>query len=104
MTPTFKDIKFETHPHSGGWAGNLKFHNGVRMSIVCGDFAYCTPKLTLKNVEEYSSFEVALLDSTNEFCTKKIIPEAEDDVIGWASPKNIEEIISKIETFKKGEI
>ena len=53
---TFKDIEFKTHPHGGGWAGVLEFKNKMRLSVVCGEFAYCKPKLNLPTISSYKNF------------------------------------------------
>lgn len=96
----FKDLKFKKHPNGKGWAGWYTFENGYRISVVCGDFAYCTPKLSLKLIEEYESFEVAILDNNNEWATKEILPGAEEDVVGWISKANISQIMRVINEHK----
>ena len=97
---TFNDLKFKKHPNGRGWAGWYTFENGYRISVVCGEMAYCTPKLYLKLIEEYESFEIAILDNNNEWATKEILPGAEDDVVGWLSPDNISEIMNPINAHK----
>ena len=57
-------------------------------------------KLYLKLIEEYESFEIAILDNNNEWATKEILPGAEDDVVGWLSPDNISEIMNAINAHK----
>ena len=98
---TFKDIEFKTHPHGGGWAGVLEFENKMRLSVVCGEFAYCEPKINLPSHEGYKSFEIAIMDSKGDWATKTFVEGIEDNVIGWQDKATIEKLISEIETYSE---
>ena len=95
---TFKDLEFVVHP-SGGWASSLKFKNGYRLSVVCGEFAYCTPRLNLPSPLNYNSYEIALFDPAGDFVTQQVLGTEGDDVLGWLSVDEINEKISIIETL-----
>ena len=96
---TFKDLEFVVHP-SGGWASSLKFKNGYRLSVVCGEFAYCTPRLNLPSPLNYNSYEIALFNPDGDFVTRQVLgKEGDDDVLGWLSVDQINEKISIVETL-----
>lgn len=95
---TFKDLEFMVHP-SGGWASTLKFKNGYKLSVVCGEFAYCTPRLNLPSPLNYNSYEIALFDPAGEFATRQVFGGGDDDVLGWLSVDQINEKISIVETL-----
>lgn len=93
--PTFKDLKFISR-NTGGWSGFYIFENGYRLSVVCGEAMYCTPKINLPNPADYSAFEIAVLGPDNEWATKEFFPEHEDDVVGWQSLEEITDLMVKI--------
>lgn len=97
---TFNDLKFQKHPAGGGWAGWYDFDNGCKISVICGEFAYSTPKLSLSGPAEYDQFEVAILGADGEWATKEILPNSEEDVIGWLSREKISEIMELIQNHK----
>ena len=98
---TFNDLKFKKHPVGKGWAGFYIFDNGYRISVVCGESFYCTPKSYEKNPADYSAYEVAILDHNNDFATKKIIEQSEEDIVGWLERNQITSIMEAIETIEK---
>ena len=100
MIPVFNDLKFQKHPGGKGWAGFYNFDNGYRISVTCGEMMYCTPKLYLKSPGDYSEFEIAILGPDNEWATKEILPNSEEDVIGWLTREKITEIMDLIQNHK----
>ncbi len=100
----FRDLKFQSHPSIKGWAGHYTFKNGYRISIVAGESAYCTPKLSLNGPDNYSEFEVAILNPTGEFATTKFIKDCQDPIIGWQDRKAINELMAYVETSPKNPI
>lgn len=90
---TFDDLIWENHPHDG-FAARHTFENGATISVVCGSFAYCTPREGMPSVEDYESFEAAVINSDHDFITSEFI--GSDDVAGWLSREQITELIEKI--------
>lgn len=88
---TAQDIINFSKPHRNGMGGRQTvITNGkIDISIVggaqglYGDF--------------YETFEIAFFDKeTQEFVTKYVIAEANDDVIGYVPRNEIEEIVNRI--------
>tara|TARA_R110000787_G_scaffold81511_2_gene176705 strand:- start:359 stop:664 length:306 start_codon:yes stop_codon:yes gene_type:complete len=98
----FKDLIFEDKQF-GGVGAHFIFDNGVEISVQAGEFPYCSPRVKGLHYNEYTSFEVALFFEDGEFATKVILGKGddEDDVVGWASPEYIDEIMEKAQTYKK---
>jgi hypothetical protein len=88
----FKDLKFEPR-ETGGIGAALKFENGITISVIASRGSYSTPRGDLASPEEYSSFEVALLDEDREWITGLVIPGCNDDVIGWQGREQINSIM-----------
>ena len=88
----FKDLKFEPR-ETGGVGAALKFENGITISVIASRGSYSTPREDLASPEEYSSFEVALLDEDREWITGLVIPGCNDDVIGWQGREQINSIM-----------
>jgi ABC-type enterochelin transport system substrate-binding protein len=96
----FEDLKFE-RKFLGGFGSTTEI-NGYILSVQCGSFHYCTPRSNLSSVEDYSTFEIAVIDNRKtefgEFVTSNFINEHNpDDVAGWVTREEINEVIKKIE-------
>lgn len=89
----FNDIKFTPHP-AGGIKGRLDI-NDVMLSVVAGEIPYSTPRESLTTPNEFSSFEVAIMNRDG-FCTKKFVPDVDDDVLGWQTRDEINKLIKTI--------
>ena len=90
---TFKDITFKPHKvGKGSIRGLLMLDNGIELSIVAGTGMYSAGKTGVRgavdNVEDVSSFEVAVFDQDGEFI-------GGDMVLGWQSREDINELIKK---------
>ena len=88
----FNDLKFEPR-ETGGVGASLTLDNGIIVSVIASRGSYSTPREDLASPEEYSSFEVALLDEDREWITGLVIPGCNDDVIGWQSREQINSIM-----------
>jgi hypothetical protein len=91
---TFKDLKFEKK--WGGVGANYTFDNGITLSVQAGIGNYSTPREDLPSSDNYSSFEIAMWDKNGDWITQDIVPGHNDDVVGYVSRENIDEIISFI--------
>ena len=92
----FKDLKFEKK--WGGVGANYTFDNGITISVQAGTINYSTPREDHSSADNYSSFEIAMWDKDGEWATQDIVPGHNDEVVGWVSRENIDEIISIIES------
>jgi hypothetical protein len=94
---TFKNLPFLVK-HFGGINAVYEFKNGWKISVSAGEFPYSYPRENFGNPEGYSSFEVAVIDNNDDFATKRIT-DSDDDVLGWMSRDEINELIQVIETM-----
>ncbi len=92
----FTDLEFTTNA-LGGEGATHTFDNGVMISVQASEGHYCYPRKNDLWEHEYSSFEVAIFNSDNEFVTRDYIEDATDDVFGWAKRYDIDAIMAKIQ-------
>ena len=90
---TFKDVSWKQHLlGKGNIQGLLKLDNGIELSIVAGEGMYSAGKTGVRgavdNVEDVSSFEVAIFDQDGNF-----IGDDHDMVFGWQSREDIDKLI-----------
>ena len=79
----FKDLVFKKTKF-GSICAKVEFDNGFVISVVAGQMAYSTPREDKDSVDDFVSFEVAVMESSSgEFVTKDFTPDANDDVLGW---------------------
>lgn len=88
---TFDDLKFDKHPNGieGCVAARLDLYNGITISVVGGPCLYGNG---------VNSFEVAAWRSDN---TEWLQLSEYDDVLGWRSKEEINELIQKLLTEHK---
>ena len=89
----FKDLIFKDHHHMIN--AHHVFDNNWEISVSAGVGAYCTPREDLKNQESFSSFEVAIFNKNGHFATSEVL-QIDDDVVGWQSREDINNIIEMI--------
>ena len=91
---TIKEIQFETH-QAGGWKSKTNIKDNIDISIVCGQFFYCSPRVNLQSPLEYDSYEIAIFK--DGVFTKEFFDENHgDDVMGFVSGEEITSLINKI--------
>ena len=88
MTKSFDDIKFDKHPLlNGAIRGQLELGNGIALSVVAGESLYSGGKYgnrgPVTKLEDATTFEVAVMNDG----------EIVDDVLGWQSKKDINQLI-----------
>lgn len=91
----FDDLVFQVGG-VGGVSAVEEFDNGLVMSVVAGRIAYSTPREDGLDSNQYSSFEVAILDSDGEFVTRDIL-QIDNDVLGWQGREEINNIMEIIQ-------
>lgn len=91
----FKDLTFKKQNH-GGVGATAKFKE-VTVSIQAGKFVYSTPREDGLDSTQYSSFEVAIFNNSEDggFVTDKFL-DTNDQVAGWTSKKDVEKLLQKL--------
>jgi len=82
---TFDDIIWKKHSIPGAIQGLLDLKGGFELSVVAGEFQYCTPRENLGSPDLHSSFEVAIFDNEGNIV---------DDPQGWQSREEINALLS----------
>ena len=90
----FKDLMWNSW--QDGVSSSPKFDNGFGMSIVAGPGKYSSPKDEGDSPDDFSSFEVAIFNPQGDWVTKEFFPGHNDDVMGWQSREDINNLIKKI--------
>ena len=90
----FKDLEWKSW--QDGVASSPKFDNGFELSIVAGPHKYSSPKDESNSPDDFASFEVAIFDPQGNWATKEFFPDHNDDVLGWQSREDINNLIKKI--------
>ena len=94
----FKDLVFKPHTHRGGFGSHTEI-NGFVLSVQASSTSYCAPRENLDSVDEYGSFEIAIWksDGDRNWVTIDFFPDNNDDVVGWQSREDINNIIYRLE-------
>tara|TARA_R110000782_G_scaffold4860_2_gene16952 strand:- start:4870 stop:5154 length:285 start_codon:yes stop_codon:yes gene_type:complete len=90
----FKDLMWNSWQN--GVSSSELFDNGFEMSIVAGPGKYSSPKDEGDSPDDFSSFEVAIFNPQGDWVTKEFFPGHNDDVMGWQSREDINNLIKKI--------
>ena len=93
---TFDNIVFSKNMFEDGISGKIQFDNGVVMSIIAGKYYYSNPREAKFHSDDFISFEVAIFDVEDNFITMEFAPDAGNDVLGWMSREDINNLIKKI--------
>ena len=94
----FHNIKFKPS-NIKGFDSKTHFDNGLTLSVVCGSFTYCTPREDLSSVNQYLSFEIGVWDENEDWVTKQFFNGITDDVVGWQSRDDINDLMTRISNY-----
>ena len=80
----------------------ITFANGITVSVVFHEFAYCTARNDDQMLRERRSpdCEIGIFGSDNGWLTRQFVPDANDDVIGWVSPEDLVDLVVKVKNYK----
>ena len=82
------------------WCGSITIQGRYRLSIQAGAYVYSSPRMVCASPDDYSAFEIALLDDeTHEFVKLGAFVDgvAEyEQVLGW---KSVDDILEIANTF-----
>lgn len=95
---TFNDLTFVKR-NDGMWRSKTLIGN-LTLSVIAGQFAYSQPRETLESVDGYSRYEAAVMDDDGHLMTSKIRTRLMDEVIGYMTPEEINELIKEIESYE----
>jgi len=90
----FKDLEFKARDF-GGVGAKHTFDNGITISVQASKINYSTPREDLTSPDDFSSFEIGMWD-VNGWVTKELVADANDDVLGWQSREDINNLLEKI--------
>jgi hypothetical protein len=93
----FKDLEFKLRDF-GGVGATHTFENGITISVQAGSGPYSTPRKDLTSPDDFSTFEVALMDVNSNFNTKDFTPNTSDDVLGWQDRGEINALMLLIQS------
>ena len=92
----FNDLVFENHPNGmGGFQARMDFPNGFGVSVVCGLFFYCSPKMNLPDASMYRTYEVAIMkDGSLTYDTPLT-----GDVLGFLTPTEVTDTMEQVQSL-----
>ena len=80
----------------GGFKSRTHFTNGLSLSVSAGEGIYCSPREDRSSINQYLTFEIAVFDADDNFITKTFFPDHNDDVVGWLSRDEINDLMDRI--------
>jgi len=95
---SFSDLSFQKRA-DGAHFSNTEI-NGYKLSVVAGNMMYSEPRINLESVDDYVTFECAVLYK-GEFVTEQFVTNINDDVVGYMTRDDIGSLIHAIETGQK---
>jgi len=85
----------------GEWKSRTHFQNGYSISVIAGQMAYCNPRQSLEDPQSYQTYEIAVFDKSGDFVTQRFVEEElNDDVCGWLTKDEINEIMQKVAQYE----
>lgn len=98
---TFADLEFKVRRDETQQA-QMDLGRGIIISVIAGQNVYSSPRESGLNIEDYTSFECALLKRDNvdgylNFATLDWVPDASDDVLGYVSREEITDLMKKVQ-------
>ena len=98
---TFKDIQFKRIYNNSQWHGTCKFENGYTLSVAVGEMCYSGPRQNLESIDDYVSFEIAILNEEGDYITSDFKDLATDgnDVAGWIGRGQINAVMILIQNY-----
>jgi hypothetical protein len=92
----FEDLVFEPNPLCGGIGAKMKIADGYVISVIAGHSADSTPRKNLPSPEDFTQFEIAILNSNHQLVTEDFFPECNDEVLSFQSREDINFIIEAL--------
>ena len=95
-------------PEGSEFCNRIKFPNGLMLSIQCHSFAYCHPRKGGLPLEEYTEFEVAVMDKEGNFMLEedlgniaKVVGSTDGDQV-WAymSKDKVQKMFDFVKNFQ----
>lgn len=98
---TFADLEFKKSV-DGSLKAQMELGRGIIVSVIAGLGAYSQPRESGLKVEDYTSFECALLkrdivEGYLNFATQDWVHDANDDVLGYVSREEITDLMEKVQ-------
>jgi len=98
---TFTDLDFK-ESSSGSLKAQIELGRGIIISVLAGESLYSQPRENGLKVEEYSTFECALLkrdivEGYLNFATRDWVYDAQDDVLSYVTREEITSLMEKVQ-------
>jgi len=97
----FHNIIFKREDVLGGFRSRTHFTNGLSLSVSAGSGIYCNPREDRSSINQYLTFEIAVFDADDNFITTTFFPDSHDDVVGWLSRDEINDLMDRISNHGK---
>lgn len=98
---TFADLQFNLRQDNTQQA-KMNLGQGIVISVIAGENAYSEPRKNNLNIEDYKSFECAILDEHHDgdylkFVTRNWVTDLCDDVLAGVSREEITTLMERIQ-------
>jgi len=93
---TFDDINFRSRI-PGIWEGTIAVGDGYRLNAVAGRGMYCSADGEQNDVNDFSCFEVSIIDNRGQYVTKQFVDDGKEDILGYQSKQQITKLIQKVD-------
>ena len=97
----FHNIIFKRNDGLGGFRSRTHFTNGLSLSVSAGSGIYSNPREDRSSINQFLTFEIAVFDADDNFITKTFFPDGHDDVVGWLSRVEINDLMNRIANHSK---
>ena len=97
----FHNIIFKRNDGLGGFRSRTHFTNGLSLSVSAGSGIYSNPREDRSSINQFLTFEIAVFDADDNFITKTFFPDGHDDVVGWLSRDEINDLMNRISNHSK---
>jgi len=91
----FKDLLFKEHPNGVGFQSVMEFENGYGVSVVCGQFFYCSPRENLYAASMYRTYEVAIMEGGSLTYDTPLT----DDVLGYLTTEEVSSVMKQVQNL-----
>lgn len=92
---SFSDLKFKIR--DDGMQHAIMKVGKYKLSVIAGKYAYSSPRLNLVDINDFNTFECAIIKENGDFATRDIFENMYDDVISNVTREGIDELIKEIQ-------
>lgn len=93
---TFDDISFHSRI-PGIWEGAIKVGDGFKVNVSAGRGMYCSSADRAQDINDFSCFEVSIVNNEGRYVTKEFIDDGKEDILGYQTREQITKLIQKVD-------